>query len=719
MISARYLICLILTALVVLGCAGQNAIREAESLLAFGRYEQGLAKLQSLAPEDTRTPELREALIRSRAMISDRMDREARLALDTERLDDAEQIYKRLLAMDPTNSLAKTGMLRLKGLRDRADQVAKAEELFRKGDLEGAERNLRGVLFEAPKHRKATALMAQISERQRKTPQVSTGLEPEFRKIISLEFRELNLRAVFDAIWHASGVNFILDRDVRSDAKVSIYVRDVTVEEAIDSVLIGQQLARKTVGSRTLFVYPKTPQKLSEYQDLVVRNYFLAHADPKRMLTMLKTILRIKDVFIDEKRNLVVIRDSQEAVDLADKLIRVQDQPDPEVMLALDVIEVKRSKLSDIGLSLPDQLTVGVGNPITVQALRDLTSVGVNIGFGGIGSGAAGVIGQLNLQRTDGDANTLANPRIRVRNREKAKIHIGDRLPVVTTTTSAVSTFIGQTVNYLDVGLMLEVEPQVMLDDDVIVKLNLEVSSATQSRVNPGFYDIGTRKTSTVLTIRDGETQILAGLIRDDELNSNVRFPGFGDIPVLGRLFSSERREQNKTEIILAITPQIIRNLTRPGTGLAEYPAGTETGRSGGASGTDAAPPRPAAVRPPQRSGVILAPQQPGTLSSSPQQGVAPLSPQLGSPSTESPGSGLSPIVPFFSPAPVVTPAQAAPAATAAPAQAGGSVPSAAPIAAPGQVAPAATAAPSQPGGVIPMIDFERPPGAGSPPGTR
>ena len=707
MISARSIICSVLTAFVVgiAGCAGHDAIREAESLVASGRYEQGLAKLQSLAPEDARPSNLREALVRSQAMISDRLDREARLALDTERLDDAEQIYKRLLAIDPTSSLAKTGTLRLKGLRDRANLVAKAEELFQKGDLAGAERNLRDVLIEAPKHRKAIALMAQISERQRKTPKISAELGPEFRKIISLEFRELNLRAVFDTIWHASGVNFILDRDVRSDAKLSIYVRDVTVEEAIDSVLIGQQLTRKTVGTKTLFIYPKTPQKLSEYQDLVVQNYFLAHADPKQMLTLLKTILRIKDVFIDEKRNLIVIRDSPEAVNLADKLIRVQDQPDPEVMLALDVIEVKRSKLSEIGLSFPNQLTVGVGNPITVQALRDLTSAGVNIGFGGIGSNATGVIGQLNLQKTDGDANTLANPRIRVRNREKAKIHIGDRLPVVTTTTSSVSTFIGQTVNYLDVGLMVEVEPQVMLDDDVIVRLNLEVSSATQSKVNAGFYDVGTRKTSTVLTIRDGETQILAGLIRDDELSSNVRLPGFGDIPVLGRLFSSEHREQNKTEIILAITPQIIRNLTRPGPGLAEYPAGTETGRSGGGTGTGAAPPQPAPVLPAQRISELPATPQP--------IGIAPLTPQSASPPTGSAASGLSPIVPFFSTAPAVTPTQTAPAAAPVPVQSGGA--SSPPVATPGQVAPIPAAAPSQPGGVIPMIEFERPPGAGSP----
>ncbi|MBI2319910.1 MAG: hypothetical protein HYU75_23660, partial [Betaproteobacteria bacterium] len=604
--SGRLPICLVLAALLAAACAtGRNAVREAESLIGSGRYEEGLAMLQSAPREGEEAMEVREALIRNRSLIAERIDREARLALDSERPDDAERLYNRLLSIDPNSSQAKAGMERVRSLRDRAERVARVEELLRKGDLAGAERGVRAVLRQAPKHRKALALAAQISERQRKGSPLSPELGPEFKKQISLEFREVNLRSVFDAIWHASGVNFILDRDVRSDVKVSIFVSDIPVIEAIDSLLMTQQLARKVVSSKTLFVFPKTPQKLSEYQDLVVRNFFLAHADPKQMLALLKTILRIKDVFIDEKRNLVVIRDTQEQVDLADKLIRAQDQADPEVMLALDVIEIKRSKLSEIGLVFPSQITLGVGSPISAQALRDLNAAGVSVGFGGIGGGGAGNVVQLNLQRSDGDANTLANPRIRVRNREKAKIHIGDRLPVVTTTSSSVSTFVGQTVNYLEVGLKLEVEPQVMLDDDVIIKLSLDVSSATQSKVNTGFYDVGTRNTSTVLTIKDGETQILAGLIRDDEIQSAIRFPGLGDIPILGRLFSSEHREKNKTEIILAITPQIIRNLARPESDLAEYPAGTESGRP--AVATPSVPPRPAPPRPaPPRPGAVF-----------------------------------------------------------------------------------------------------------------
>lgn len=252
------------------------------------------------------------------------------------------------------------------------------------------------------------------------------------------------------------------------------------------------------------------------------------------------------------------------------------------------------------------------------------------------------MLGTLNLQKSDSDANMLANPRIRVRNREKAKIHIGDRLPVVTTTSSSTSSFVGETVNYLDVGLKLEVEPQVMLEDHVVVKINLEVSSASQSKINSKFYDIGTRNTNTVLTIRDGETQVLAGLIRDDEREASSRLPGLGDIPILGRLFANERKEQDKTEIILAITPQVINNLSRPSAALTEYAAGTESGSRSGSStssllGSD--------------GGKVNSPAQPSRQeSATPPALIAPAVTSGTSPAPSTPGVGVMPLIEFETP---------------------------------------------------------------------
>lgn len=692
----RHLFPICLT-LLVFGCAGQDPIRDAESLVAAGRYEEALAQLEAASQNSDRPQETHAAVLRNRAIAAERIDRDARAALDAERLDFAEQLFKRLLVIDPDSETAKTGLKRLQAMRERSDRLAKAEELLRKNDLEGAERKIREILLETPGYRNALTLLAQIAERQRRVLPLNPELGPEFKKVISLEFREANLKAVFEAIWSASGVNFILDRDVRNDAKVSIFVHDVTVAEAVDALLITQQLAKKVVSSKTLFIYPKTPQKVSEYQDLVVRNFFLAHADAKQMQLLLKTILKTKDVYIDEKRNLVVIRDSQEGVDLAEKLISAHDQADPEVMLALDVIEITRSKLNELGISYVNQIALGVGNPLTLQALKALNSSGISVGFGGLGAGtatgtapSASAVATLNLTKTEGDTRLLANPRIRVRNREKAKIHIGDRLPIVTTAVSTVSTFSSQTVNYLDVGLKLEVEPQVMLDNDVIIKLNLEVSSATQSKVNPTFYDVGTRNTTTTLTIKDGETQILAGLIRDNESETTSKVPGLGDLPILGRLFSDAKKTQDKTEIILAITPRVIRNLIRPSAELAEYGAGTESGRFGSGSGAAGAAPRP--VTPP-----TTAPAQ-------------PRAPFPGAPGTVIPGS-FGAAVPAAPAGPSFISPGAAPGTVGAPPTPGAQVTT------PG-AAPPAAAAPQPQSGVIPLGDFETPPGVGSTRGT-
>jgi general secretion pathway protein D len=199
----------------------------------------------------------------------------------------------------------------------------------------------------------------------------------------------------------------------------------------------------------------------------------------------------------------------------------------------------------------------------------------------------------FSLRQTDGRTNLLANPRIRVKNKEKAKIHIGDRVPVITTTSAVSGGFVSQSVSYLDVGLKLEVEPLVYLEDDVGIKVGLEVSSITNTIPQPGgglVYQIGTRNTATVLRLQDGETQILAGLISDEDRRNATRVPGLGEFPVLGRLFSSTSDTINKTEIVLLITPRLLRTIVRPDARTVEFAAGTEASSSGGPLGGASSP---------------------------------------------------------------------------------------------------------------------------------
>jgi general secretion pathway protein D len=274
---------------------------------------------------------------------------------------------------------------------------------------------------------------------------------------------------------------------------------------------------------------------------------------------------------------------------IAEKLVASNDLADPEVMLEIEVLEVSRSRLQELGINYPSQIAVNnltniatstttavattstsvlTAQPLTIQSLQNLVA----------GSLGVSPNPSLNFKKTTGDVNLISNPRIRVRNNEKAKVLVGDKVPVITTTSTA-NVGISESVNYIDVGMKLDVQPRITLDDFVNIKIELEVSSlggSTTTKNGATVYTIGTRSASTQLRLKDGETQVLAGLILDDERKNASKLPGLGDIPLLGRLFSSQKDEKNKTEIVLVITPRVINNIQLPKAEVSEYLSGTE-----------------------------------------------------------------------------------------------------------------------------------------------
>jgi general secretion pathway protein D len=331
------------------------------------------------------------------------------------------------------------------------------------------------------------------------------------------------------------------------------------------------------MSDNTVLIYPATAAKLREYQDLVVKSFYLENSDAKSVLAMIKVMLKTKDVYIDEKLNLVMMRDTPEAVRLAEKLVAAQDLAEPEVVLEVAVLEVNRTRIEEIGVKWPDTMTFTLldttGPPSTIA---DLFGINRNrIGVSPMPSAT------LTLRLLEGNSNLLSNPRIRVKNRERARILVGDRLPVVSAivTPSTGAAVTSESVTYIDVGLKLDIEPTVFLDGDVSMKVNLEVSNATNrqtTRNGTTVYDIGTRNASTVLRLHDGETQVLMGLISDDDRRAANKVPGLGSLPLLGRLFSNNTGDQKKTEIVLSITPRIVRNVQRAAAQTAEFWSGTD-----------------------------------------------------------------------------------------------------------------------------------------------
>lgn len=558
------------------GCAGQQLHRDGLALVSEGRIEEGLAKLAAASDAAPDNPSFRTDFLRFREQSVNRMLATAGGERSAGRRDTAQAIYERILRIDPDNSRAGLGIETLAMDKRHELVLVQAENLLKKGDIDGARSAIRPVMLEDPRNGRATQLLRQAEEQAAKERSAEPRLRGKFTKPVTLQFRDANLKMVFEALARTSGINVLLDRDVKADLKTSIFVKDVSVEDTIDLILLQNQLEKKVISDNTVFIYPSTPAKLKDYQDLKIRSFHLTNADPKQILAMVKGLLKTKDVFIHEKTNSVVMRDTPDAIRLAEKMISDQDIAEPEVMLEVEVLEVSSTRLSELGLKLPSSFSLTT--PTTAATLGQLKALDGNQLL------ASSLSASLNLKLEDGVTNVLASPRIRVRNREKAKIMIGSRVPVITNAVTPVSTgtpVITGSVQYLDVGLKLEVEPDIHLDREVVIKVGLDVSSIVREvpNVQSGTlaYEIGTRNATTVLRLKDGETQILAGLINDEDRKTASKVPGLGQMPILGRLFSSHKDDSKKTEIVLSITPRIVGSMRLADASEVEYWAGTES----------------------------------------------------------------------------------------------------------------------------------------------
>lgn len=648
----RYL-AVLLAALALAGCAAERAYREGNDLAAQDRTAAALTKYREAIAADPGNPHYKVAFLRTRDNATVRLLEQADRDLAGGRTDPAVEGYRQVLAIDPANQRAAAGLRQVEASRRHAAMLGTAAEALGRGDTDAARQKLEAILSEQPANDAARQMLQQVGARERaSTPE--GALAAAFRKPISLEFRDAPLRQVFEVISRHSGLNFIFDKDVRPDLRTSIFLKNSTVEAAVHFLLLTNQLERQVMDGNTVLIYPNLQAKVKEYQDTVVKTFHLAHADAKNVANTLKTILKTRDIVIDEKLNLVILRDSPDAVRLASRIVALQDVAEPEVMLDVEVIEIQRSRATELGVSWPSSLSLAPlaaadGKPISISQLRALDSDSIGVG---------GAVASVNARKTDGSTNTLANPRIRVRNKEKASVNIGDKLPTFTTTVSSgVGGFASESVSFVDVGLKLNVEPSIHLDNEVAIRISLEVSNVIDtvtSKSGSIAYRIGTRNASTLLQLKDGENQVLAGLIRNEDRSSGKKVPLLGDIPLLGRLFGTTTDGKDQTEIVLSITPHLVRSVQRPSAEASEFSAGTEASMRRRPDPTPRVPapgPATAPVRavPAQPAAAVPAGAMPPAVQNAP----APLAPPV-----QQPGVQVN-VVPA-QPAPAPAPAQPA-----------------------------------------------------------
>jgi len=579
------------------GCASEIAEYKADSFQDEGNPEAALKTLQAQLAKTPDDLKLRVRFQSSLLQYLSRLQNEGDQA--RARGDSALAIsrYQQILSWEPNNQRAQEG-IRLVEIGVRHSSMTKYAMSIKDTRPDEALTIVNQILAENPRNTEAQILRNDLESRKSRESSLRPALAQALKSPISLQFRDQSMMSVFDIISRIGNVNFIFDKDVPPNLKTTIYARDTTVQDVINLILATNQLDKKILNDNTILIYPKRPDKDRDYKDMVMRTFYLSNADPKQVLSMIKQMVKTRDVYIDERLSMLVMRDTPDAIAVAERLIAAQDIPQSEVLMDVEVLEVSNNDVLDMGIKYPGSVSATVyGNSIgaaptttknadgtttitpassltagsiTLDQLRNINSsdVLVNLGVPTV---------TANFNQTKGKTNILANPKIRVKNRDKAKILIGERVPVVTTTVSNGTTT--ENVNYQDVGLTLNVEPILTVDNEISVKVSLEVSNITKTIPTKGgllVYQIGTRRAETNMTARDGETQVLAGLLSRSEVDAGAGLPFLSSVPGFDRIFGTKSSSREKTELVLLITPRVVRSLPLPSTHITNFDSGTE-----------------------------------------------------------------------------------------------------------------------------------------------
>ena len=318
---------------------------------------EGLKKLYQAHQADQGNGQFKKDWLMQRDSVTAKLMAEATRERNDQRWDSAAQRYARVLSLDPGHIGAQQALNELSAERKQLALLDDAALAMGKGDFDLATNLVNRVLIENPAQLRALQLRTQIAEATRITSLNGSSLNLKGRKPVTLQFRDANLRMVMEAIARTTGLNVLFDKDVKSDLKVTIFVRDTPVEEAIDLILMQTQTAKRVMGENSILIYPDTETKSREYAELKIRRFAMTNADPKNVMAMVKTMTKTKDMFVDEKTNALVIRDTPQVIRLIEKLVAAMDQPEPEVMLEVDVMEISRDRALALGIDLPTSFT--------------------------------------------------------------------------------------------------------------------------------------------------------------------------------------------------------------------------------------------------------------------------------------------------------------------------------------------------------------------------
>jgi general secretion pathway protein D len=582
----------VLTALTLIsvlgGCAGSRAFQRGEQYSQKGEWDLAVKEYREALKSDPQDIEYRSALLRAEDTAANEHYKRARSFIKERKLDQAIIELQQAIFLNPTNAAIQGALKSVLNMKQAEEHYRASLTFMELNRMSDAINELTQAVELDPENAKYLDALEKLRRKRAETePEDALTLASD--KPITLNFKNTNIKEVFELLSKLSGINILFDEEVKAQP-VTIFVKDVSFQYALNLLLSTNKLFMKKISADTIIIVPKTKPKIDQYQDLVMKTFYLNNAKSKDVVNLLRSMLDTKKVYVNEAVNSITIRDSPEKIKLIEKIIAANDLKEAEVILDVEILEISRTNALSYGWNFQPGLTIGAslsGTKVTPEN-PNISNVGITQGmslsqFRNLSSDNVILTLPsllLTLIKQDSDAQTLANPRVRVLNNKQAKFHIGDRIPIQTSTVQSTTTIaVTSTFEYKDVGIKMNIEPNIHLNNTVTLKLNLEISNlgdAIDFGNNQKQYKFGTRNTDTTINLRDGETVIIGGLIKDEERKSSNKIPLLGDLPVVGKLFSRSDDGTIKTDILMSITPNIVRPMELPDKDIQAFWSGTE-----------------------------------------------------------------------------------------------------------------------------------------------
>jgi general secretion pathway protein D len=579
-------------AVALTGCATSGAYKAALAAERIDDFDTAVVEYAKALRERPDDITIRKSLERAKLRASEVHFTRARRMSSTGRLEEAVIEFQLAAELNPANGEVQD-------------------------ELRSARAKLRAKL---PVTREGKTQLETLIESSRSLAPPGLDLPHEARLPDSLVFRDASARDVLISIGRFTGINTIFDPAFR-DTTLSIELRGVTLEDALNAVCASTRNFFKVTAPKTVTIIPDTAAKRREYEEEVIRTFYLGNADLKETLDLLRIVVDNRRIAPVTATNAITIKDTPERVAAAARVISAIDKARAEVVIDVELLEVDRTRLRDLGLQIASPGSEGISGsvsvnrpvadevPITLDTLLNLTSSDVFL------SALPNLY--YRLVKTDASTRALANPQLRTSEGLPAQARFGERVPIPVTTFAPIAQGgVNQqpitSFNYENIGVNIDITPRIHHNDDVSLALKVELSNISGTGFG-GLPTFGNRSITTTIRLRDGETNMLAGLIRDNERRTLSGVPGLSDLPLIGRLFARNQTEAQQTDILLVLTPHIVRVLELTENDLRPFRVGRESGGGGALVELPTTPTQPPGELPENvPSTIVPPPRQPG-----------------------------------------------------------------------------------------------------------